>query len=75
MSKYVRGSYDKDEDFKHLEEEIRSIEKKDFEGRSADRVFYVGVRIFSPYNTRGLKSCSAIDSSPSRHHRLRASRR
>jgi len=47
MSKYVRGSYDKDEDFENLEKEIRSIEKQDFEGRSADRVFYVGIHFLS----------------------------
>lgn len=42
MAQYVQGKYDEDEGFERLEKKIGEIEKEDFGGKKADRVYYVG---------------------------------
>ena len=41
MSSYTKGPYDKDEGYKGLEEQLTKVEKDDFGGKKAARIFYV----------------------------------
>ena len=58
MSSYTKGPYDKDEGYKSLEEQLQKIEKDDFGGKKAARIFYVS----TPALVRNL----LLSESPSR---------